>query len=249
MSWRTKKRIKITLFFVLIILIFVLFLALITKEKPSCFDGVQNQGELGVDCGGPCPPCRIFELKEPKIELIKKFDFRGVLDILIVVLNQNYDYGLLDFKVKIKIKKENVVLLEKEKNVFINPGQRKYIIFENLPLKYINYDLDIETEKGDWIRPKISPDKVEIDFQNVKITKDENFYILSGNVLNKRNLTLNNVKIFGLLLSDYDEILNINSFNLGSLGPLEIKEFKILFKIQPTPHSKFKLIPDVNLFY
>jgi|GEM_PF-2989784 len=24
---------------------------------PSCDDGVQNQGETGVDCGGPCPPC------------------------------------------------------------------------------------------------------------------------------------------------------------------------------------------------
>jgi len=26
-------------------------------ECPSCTDGIQNQGELGVDCGGPCPPC------------------------------------------------------------------------------------------------------------------------------------------------------------------------------------------------
>jgi hypothetical protein len=24
---------------------------------PSCFDGLQNGGETGVDCGGPCPPC------------------------------------------------------------------------------------------------------------------------------------------------------------------------------------------------
>ncbi len=23
----------------------------------SCYDGIQNQGETGVDCGGPCPPC------------------------------------------------------------------------------------------------------------------------------------------------------------------------------------------------
>jgi hypothetical protein len=23
----------------------------------TCSDGVQNQGEMGVDCGGPCPPC------------------------------------------------------------------------------------------------------------------------------------------------------------------------------------------------
>ncbi len=24
---------------------------------PTCEDGIQNQGETGVDCGGPCPPC------------------------------------------------------------------------------------------------------------------------------------------------------------------------------------------------
>ena len=24
---------------------------------PTCSDGTQNQGETGVDCGGPCPPC------------------------------------------------------------------------------------------------------------------------------------------------------------------------------------------------
>jgi hypothetical protein len=31
---------------------------------PSCFDGIQNQGETGIDCGGPCDPCR----DEPRIE-------------------------------------------------------------------------------------------------------------------------------------------------------------------------------------
>lgn len=25
--------------------------------EPTCSDGVQNQGETGVDCGGPCAPC------------------------------------------------------------------------------------------------------------------------------------------------------------------------------------------------
>ncbi|MBN2422097.1 hypothetical protein JXB41_02630 [Candidatus Woesearchaeota archaeon] len=24
---------------------------------PTCDDGIQNQGETGIDCGGPCPPC------------------------------------------------------------------------------------------------------------------------------------------------------------------------------------------------
>jgi hypothetical protein len=28
-----------------------------TGEPASCTDGLQNQGETGVDCGGPCPAC------------------------------------------------------------------------------------------------------------------------------------------------------------------------------------------------
>ena len=26
---------------------------------PTCYDGIQNQGETGVDCGGPCLPCTV----------------------------------------------------------------------------------------------------------------------------------------------------------------------------------------------
>jgi hypothetical protein len=32
---------------------------------PTCFDGIQNQGETGIDCGGPCEPCKIIE--QPRI--------------------------------------------------------------------------------------------------------------------------------------------------------------------------------------
>ncbi|MFC2100279.1 hypothetical protein ACFLRZ_00465 [Bacteroidota bacterium] len=27
------------------------------NELATCSDGIQNQGETGIDCGGPCPPC------------------------------------------------------------------------------------------------------------------------------------------------------------------------------------------------
>jgi hypothetical protein len=32
----------------------------LTCSAPTCGDGVQNGGEAGVDCGGPCPPCGHF---------------------------------------------------------------------------------------------------------------------------------------------------------------------------------------------
>lgn len=32
----------------------------VVSEKPqTCFDGIQNQGEEGIDCGGPCKQCKI----------------------------------------------------------------------------------------------------------------------------------------------------------------------------------------------
>jgi len=27
--------------------------------KPSCADHIKNQGEAGIDCGGPCAPCGV----------------------------------------------------------------------------------------------------------------------------------------------------------------------------------------------
>lgn len=30
------------------------------QPEPTCFDGFMNNGELGIDCGGPCAPCPTF---------------------------------------------------------------------------------------------------------------------------------------------------------------------------------------------
>lgn len=31
----------------------------VTEEPPNCFDSIQNQNEIDVDCGGPCKACEI----------------------------------------------------------------------------------------------------------------------------------------------------------------------------------------------
>ena len=33
-----------------------------TPAAPTCSDGIQNQGETGIDCGGPCPACTNFTI-------------------------------------------------------------------------------------------------------------------------------------------------------------------------------------------
>ncbi|HHQ45138.1 MAG TPA: hypothetical protein ENN13_03270 [Candidatus Altiarchaeales archaeon] len=46
------------------ILFFLITGFVVYTGRPTCSDGIMNQGEEGVDCGGPCPPCIIDPLKE-----------------------------------------------------------------------------------------------------------------------------------------------------------------------------------------
>lgn len=62
-SWRSRRQVVALLIIAIPIVLFGFFLVTRALPEVSCFDKKQNQGELGVDCGGPCGPC---ELKNPK---------------------------------------------------------------------------------------------------------------------------------------------------------------------------------------
>ena len=56
MSWAARRRFFILLLIGLVAGAFALAVGFATFYRaPSCSDGIQNQGEAGVDCGGPCP--------------------------------------------------------------------------------------------------------------------------------------------------------------------------------------------------
>lgn len=49
----------IRLFFLAMVAISISFVACKKEDdKATCSDGVQNQGETGIDCGGPCAACK-----------------------------------------------------------------------------------------------------------------------------------------------------------------------------------------------
>ena len=52
---RTVKQIVIIIFFLAIVFVIgFLFYKVFLEHSPTCFDGIQNQGEIGIDCEGPC---------------------------------------------------------------------------------------------------------------------------------------------------------------------------------------------------
>lgn len=71
-----------------------------TRPQPNCLDGIQNQNEQGVDCGGVCA---LACSKEPAFKTIsvvqtKFFETEpGIYDVLGEVVNKNTDFGSPSF--------------------------------------------------------------------------------------------------------------------------------------------------------
>lgn len=53
-----------------------------TPAAATCSDGIQNQGETGIDCGGPCPACTNFNMSSTALNLCSGtwYDPQGTSD-------------------------------------------------------------------------------------------------------------------------------------------------------------------------
>ena len=91
MSWASRRRFvilsivgTIALAFLAVVLISVFYSA------PSCSDGVQNQEESGIDCGGPCDFLCIGDQRPPTVLFTKAISTRnGHTDVVAMIENVN----------------------------------------------------------------------------------------------------------------------------------------------------------------
>ncbi len=93
MDWSARRRFLI-LFGLGAIAVAIAAVTLIatTHHTPSCTDGIENQGEQGIDCGGPCPYL-CTALEEPPTVLYTKAigNGQGRTDVIAEVENKNAD--------------------------------------------------------------------------------------------------------------------------------------------------------------
>lgn len=63
------------------------------KPIPSCVDGVRNQGEFQVDCGGPCASCDLTDLSELELRDVEFYQLAsGDTALVAKIYNPNTDH-------------------------------------------------------------------------------------------------------------------------------------------------------------
>ncbi|MFC2136038.1 hypothetical protein ACFLTH_15595 [Bacteroidota bacterium] len=97
--------------------------------EASCSDGIQNQGETGVDCGGPCLPCKTLEvpggIREEKT-IVSTLLILGIFAVLSLLIVYKYFHKQINLAVAkvlflvIKKRQKRILLADKDKEYLLN---------------------------------------------------------------------------------------------------------------------------------
>lgn len=91
MNWsRRRQQIIVAILVVVAAFILTAVIIAVTYKAPSCMDNKQNQGEEGVDCGGPCSHlCSISE-SAPSVRFVRAVSPQpGRTDVIAYIDNSN----------------------------------------------------------------------------------------------------------------------------------------------------------------
>lgn len=132
-SWSQKRKSIYFLIFAIFLFGFIILPAyLIFYKPPTCFDGKQNGGEKGIDCGGHCVSLCRSQYLDPNVIWARVIKVKpGLYNTLAYIENPNIDAGadLISYVFKIK-DKDGVLIYERKGKTFIPPN-KFFSVFED----------------------------------------------------------------------------------------------------------------------
>ncbi|MCA9365343.1 VWA domain-containing protein [Candidatus Kaiserbacteria bacterium] len=136
--WRRVQYgfIYLTIIFSLIMVVYYLYF----YKAPTCFDGIRNNQEEGIDCGGGCLPICSFKVIPPVVTWAESFKIvEGQYNAVAYIENQNELAATEKLKYTFKFYDANNNLITERKGVTVLPPNSTYPIFEGR----INTDLAV----------------------------------------------------------------------------------------------------------
>jgi len=130
-TWSRGRQFTYLSLVVAVVFVAVGFLLWTYWPVPSCFDGRQNAGEAGVDCGGSCAGVCQNQAVPLKILWSRVFEVTaGVYTAVAMVENANLEAGVVVLPYSFRLMDEsNLLVTFRQGETYANPGE-KFIIVE-----------------------------------------------------------------------------------------------------------------------
>jgi len=206
----------------------------------TCSDGIQNQTEEGIDCGAICEiSCEEKYLKELSYSNINIYRFGDFASVYFDLDNPNQNFGLKNFTYKMDFYGFADKLLKSvEGESFIYPAQNKDAESGSKKIVEAGQRVigDIKSVKVtfsniDW-RPSSEFRSMKLENQNMKTSKDGDFFVVSGTIKSLVSFEIPQVVINAFLKDASGKVLGVSKNELSKLLPFEEREYRVSVAIE-----------------
>jgi hypothetical protein len=256
-SQRTIKRLVIILVYLIIFGFIGTGSYFLFRTKPTCADKIQNQGEAGVDCGGPCAACAQMP-KAENLGVIEKAIIpggSGKYDALVKIVNPNSQLGAANFDYSFNLLDgAGKIIAKSEGSNFILPGQTKYILAFNISPDTKPESLDFEISSFNWNlfsefeEPDITVYAKEF---NLASGGESGFARLTAKMRNQSGFDFHEISAAAVIRGGDGTPIAVNETNFNDVRVNEEREVNFSwsspFAIDPVT-AKIEIIPEVDVF-
>ncbi len=235
---RNNKRLIIILVYLGIFSLFFFLVFLFTHPKPTCNDGKKNQSEKGIDCGGPCRPCK-KEMKAKDLTVLEKHIVyggeNGKIDVVIKINNPNNDYGAEYFDYDIFLEDENGNSLGKRAgHSFILPKENKYIIEQNFKSDVKPQNIRFEMKNVKWIKFSSYQSEPNLEIYNKNFYEERNGNKLTALLKNESYFDFNSIEIDIIVKDKKGEVIALGKNEMRTVHSQEQRDFTMIwpYKLQ-----------------
>lgn len=235
MDYKLKRQLLFSIIFGALIAAFSFVGYQVLKPEASCIDGVQNQEEEKIDCGGPCAACKVIRFSDIEVVSYYSFFAGGAYDALAQIRNPNTQHGTRSLSYRFNFYDENKnVIAEKKGITYLLAGQTRYIVENNIDTKksaaFVTFTIDslYAWEPQEKLAGQITLPIFSKKYERVGAT-EQGFAKVTGTVENQSDHTFASVDIHAILVDKNKKPIAAGKTEISNVRFHEGRAFVVLF--------------------
>jgi hypothetical protein len=237
MSTRSAKQLIYgTLYLLFWVAIIFGFYRVFFNHAASCFDNVQNQGEQGVDCGGPCSKVCSEGTRPISILKVSAFSVKAGHDTFLAkIANPNADSAAQSFAYAFNVYDASGTLMQSFPGYsFLYANGVRYLVAPNqvVPDGVDHYDLTITGVN--WVQASSLGTIPAVNVQNIQTQVGSSTTLATGQVINNDTIIFKDVVIVGIFKDNSGNPVAASQTQIDSISPSEMKDFSVSYPSIPS---------------
>ena len=251
----TIKRIKIIAAYLILLGLIAFSIYFIKSPASTCFDKIQNQGEKGIDCGGPCAPCK--DVGQTKDLIAQEVAFapggNDTYDVVAKISNPNDFAGAESFEYILTLKDASgTVIATREGTSFISPSDTRYVAQLELATdsNAIPESANIAINDVQWGKlSDIGKPQLGVYSKKFGAGSIDNSSEAEGIIRNESGYDFKKIEVTIVVRDEEGNVVGINLTQRDSLRAKEEQKFTVTWPyILGGDIQEMEVDPQVNIF-